>query len=145
MLVRIPLPPPHELDELLAHFAADGAAGEEVLGTIGLGGLRQDRRAAVADDQIARHTEGRVGGHAGIAIRATALQRDLEVASRHGLAVTSFDSASTSRTKASPASTVLRVPPMLWMSMLRMRPASFCSRSISPIWFTSQPRPSTMT
>ena len=29
------------------------------------------------------------------------------------------------------------------MSMLRMRSVNFCSRSISPIWFTSQPRPST--
>ena len=80
VLVGVLLPPAHELDELLADLAADRAPREEVLGTIRLGRLGQDHRPAVPDDEVARDPERRVCRHPGIAVRATALQRDLEVA-----------------------------------------------------------------
>jgi hypothetical protein len=38
--------------ELLADLARDGATREQMLGTVDLGRLRQDRRAAVANEQI---------------------------------------------------------------------------------------------
>ncbi len=78
------LPPAHEIDELLADLAADGAARQEMLGAVGLGRLGQDHRAAVAHDEVARSAQRRIGRHAGIAIRATALQRHRQLARRYG-------------------------------------------------------------
>ena len=71
----------HELNEFLAHLAVDGTAGEEMLGTM-FRWFRKDDRASVADHEIARDTKGRVGRDAGIAIRATALQGNLQVVSQ---------------------------------------------------------------
>ena len=70
------------VDELLADLAADRAAREQVLGAIGLGGLGEDDRAAVAHDEIARDAKRRIGGDAGVAVRAAALQGDRQVARR---------------------------------------------------------------
>ena len=44
-----------------------------------------------------------------------------------------LDSANTSRTKSTPAATVLRVPPTVWMSSERSRPAKRCSCISPPI------------
>ena len=64
---------------------ADRAAGEQMLGAIRLRGLRQDDRATMADDQVARDPERRIGRDAGIAVRPPALQGDLQVLRRDGL------------------------------------------------------------
>src|SRR3982074_2212379 len=47
--------------QLLADFAADGAAGQEMLGAIGLRRFRQDHGAAMAHQQIARRAQRRIG------------------------------------------------------------------------------------
>src|SRR4051812_12303326 len=83
---RVFVPPAHEIDQLLADFAADGAAREQMLGAISLRRLRQDHGAAVTYDEIAGRTQRRIGGNAGIAIRAAALQRHGQFADRNGLA-----------------------------------------------------------
>ena len=63
-----------------------GAPRQQVLGAVDLGRLRQDRRAAVAHQQVDRRAERRVGGDAGIAVRAAALQADAsDVRRRHRL------------------------------------------------------------
>ena len=57
-----------------------------MFGAIGLRRFRQDHRAAVPHQQIARRTERGIGGHAGIAVRAAALQRHRQFARRHRFA-----------------------------------------------------------
>ena len=113
VLVGVLLPPAHQLDELLADLAADRAAREQVLGAIGFGRLRQDHRAAVPHHEIAGDAKRRVGRDAGIAVRAAALQGDVELARRNRLrdAPHSLRPAPRGRSRC-PASTVLRVPPM---------------------------------
>ena len=56
-----------------------------MLGAIRLRGLRQNDRATMADDQIARDPERRIGRDAGIAVRPPALQGDHQVLRRDGL------------------------------------------------------------
>ena len=81
------LPPAHQRHQFLAHVAADGAAGQQVLGAVGFGGLGQDDGAAMAHQQVAGRTQGGVGGDAGIAVRAAALQRHGQFAGGDGFAV----------------------------------------------------------
>ena len=50
-----------------------------MLRAIGLGCLGQNHRAAMAHQQIAGSAQGRIGGDAGVAVRATALQRHGEL------------------------------------------------------------------
>jgi hypothetical protein len=80
------LPPLDDADELLADFARRGAAGEQVLGAVDLRRLGEDRRAAMLDQQVDGLAQRRVGGDAGIAVRAAALQRQHQFRGRHGLA-----------------------------------------------------------
>ena len=81
------LPPAHQRHQLLADLAADRAAGQQMFGAIGLRRLRQDDRAAMAHQKIARRAERRIGRDAGIAVRAAALQRHRQFARRDRLAL----------------------------------------------------------
>ena len=63
-----------------------GAAGEQVLGAVDLGRLGQHGRAAVAHQHVDGRAERRVGGDAGVAVRAAALQGQRQLAGGDGLA-----------------------------------------------------------
>ena len=80
--VRINVADP--LQQRLGNFAADRASREQVLGTINLGRLGQDRRAAVAYDEVAGPSQGWVGGDAAVAIGAAAVQRHDQSTQRLG-------------------------------------------------------------
>ena len=69
------LPPMDRVDELLRHLRASGPPREQVLGAVDLRRLPEHDRSALADKQVARVPEPGVGGHAGPAVRASALQR----------------------------------------------------------------------
>ena len=60
---------------ILADLAAARAPGEQVLGAVDLGRLGEDSRAAVAHEDVDGGAERRVGGDAGVAVRAAALKR----------------------------------------------------------------------
>ena len=49
-----------------------------MFGAVGLGGFAEDDGAAVGDEEVAGGAEGRVGGDAGVAVAAAALERDGE-------------------------------------------------------------------
>ena len=57
-----------------------------MLGAVDLRRLRKDRRAALANQHVGGHAQRRVGGDAGIAVRAAALQRQRDLGGRHRLA-----------------------------------------------------------
>ena len=82
---RVVLPPLDARDELLADLARHGAPRQQVLGAVDLGRLRQDRRAAVAHQQVDRRAERGIGGDARVAVGAAALQADDDVRRRHRL------------------------------------------------------------
>ena len=65
----------------------DRAAGQQVLGAVDLRRLGQDRGAAMAHQQVGRGAERRVGGDAGIAVGAAALQAERQVLGGDGLAL----------------------------------------------------------
>ena len=75
----VPLPPLVAVEELLGHLLADGAADEQVLGAVGLGGLREDARASVAHELVHRPPQGGVGGDAGVAVGAAAVGGDRDL------------------------------------------------------------------
>src|SRR5262249_54264918 len=77
---RVPLPPLDALDELFADGPANGAARQEMLGTVDLRGLTQDAGAALGDEEIAGDTEGGVGGDAAVAVGAAAVGAEDEPA-----------------------------------------------------------------
>ena len=79
-------PPAHQRHQFFADLAADRAPRQQMLGAIGFRGLRQNDGAAVANQQIARSAQRRIGGDAGITVRAAALQRHGQLAGGHGLA-----------------------------------------------------------
>ena len=58
-----------------------------MLGAVGLGRLRQDDGAAVPHQQVARGAQCRIGGDAGIAVGAAALQRHRQLAGGNRLAL----------------------------------------------------------
>ena len=66
---------------------AAGAARQQVLGAVDLGRLGQHGGAAVAHQQVDGGAERRVGGDAGIAVRAAALQGEHQLAGGDRLAV----------------------------------------------------------
>ena len=55
-----------------------------MLGAIRLWGFRQDDGAAVAHEQVGRHAQSGVGGHAGITVGPTTLQCHNQFAGGHG-------------------------------------------------------------
>ncbi len=59
------------------------AADEELLGAVNLRRLGKHRRAAVLDQDVGGAAERRVGGDAGIAVGAAALERHHQFACRH--------------------------------------------------------------
>ena len=63
-----------------------GAAGEEVLGAVDLGGLGEDGGAAVADEDVDGCAEGGIGADAGVGVGAAALEAEDEVGSGDGCA-----------------------------------------------------------
>src|SRR5690606_22104344 len=79
------LPPLDAAYQLVGHLLRDRAAREQVLGAVDLGGLGQDHRAAVRDEDVAGRAERGIGGDARVAVRAAALQADHDVAGRHAL------------------------------------------------------------
>ena len=62
------------------------APGEQVLGAVDLGRLGQHGGAAVAHEVVDGGAERRVGGDAGVAVRAAALQGERQLAGGDGLA-----------------------------------------------------------
>ena len=64
-----------------------GAARQQVLGAVDLRRLAEHRRAALFDQQVGGVAQRRVGGDAGIAVRAAALQRQHDLGDRHRLAL----------------------------------------------------------
>ena len=114
------LPPVDDLDELLAHFPVLRAAGEQVLGAVDLRRLREDRRAAMPDQDVGRDAERRIGGDAGIAVRAAALQRQHQFRGRQRLAPRVVDDRQ--HGLAPPRRRPRRsfcVPPISWIVMVR--------------------------
>ncbi|CUX10688.1 hypothetical protein AGR7C_Cc10070 [Agrobacterium deltaense Zutra 3/1] len=75
-------PPVDALQELLGDGRGDGALRKEVFSAVNLRRLREDRGAAVADDEVGGITQSRVGGNAGITIRTAAFQRHLQFGKR---------------------------------------------------------------
>ena len=92
-LARVVLPPLDDADELLADLAGRGAAGQQVLGAVDLRRLAEDGGAALLDEQVGGVAERRVGGDAGIAVGAAALQRQHDLGDRHRLAPRRGDAA----------------------------------------------------
>ena len=84
---RVVLPPLDSRHELFADVARDRTARQQMLGAVNFGGLRQDRGAAVAHEQIDRRAERRIRGDARIAVRSAALQADNDVRCRHRFTV----------------------------------------------------------
>ena len=68
-----------------------GAARQQMFGAVDLRRFRQDRGAAVAHQNIDGRAERGIGGDAGIAVRAAALQRQHQFARRHRLAPRAID------------------------------------------------------
>ena len=83
----IVLPPVDALDQLVADLRRRRAARQQMLGAVDLRRLREDRRAAVAHQDVGGRAERRIGGDARIAVRAAALQREHQFARRRGLAL----------------------------------------------------------
>ena len=97
-----------------------------MLGAVDLRRLAEDRGAALLDQQIGGAAERRVGGDAGIAVRAAALERQHDLRDRHALAPRRrWRVGSISLIMATPRSTVFRVPPVAWMVMVRNISFSF--------------------
>jgi hypothetical protein len=117
VLGGVALPPADDVDQLLADLAALGAAGQQVLGAVDFRRLRQAGRAAVADQQVDGLAEGGIGGDAGIAVRAAALEarQSSEAGSVSRFAWLTMGSIS--RMRAMPASMDFFVPPVSWMVM----------------------------
>ena len=113
------LPPLDAIEQLLPDFGRDRSAREHVLDAVDLRRLGQNRRSAVANEDIHRGAERGIGRDAGKAVRSAALEPDLEMTGGNRLARTAFASGSSSRTAAIPASMVARVPPVSCMIMVR--------------------------
>ena len=96
------LPPVDAVDETLGDFGAGGAAGEEVFGTVDLGGFGEDGGATVADEEVDGCTEGGVGADAGVGVRAAALEADDEVGGGDGRSSGLIACSSISKTVAMP-------------------------------------------
>ena len=73
---RVVLPPFDVLDDLRAHIDRHRPTGEQVLGSIDLGGLRQDCGAAVADQFVDGRAQRGVGRDTRVTVGAAALQAD---------------------------------------------------------------------
>ena len=80
---RVVLPPADAVDELLADRLRCRAADEKLLRAVNLRRLGEHRRAAVLDQDVGGAAERRVGGDAGIAVGAAALERHHQLARRH--------------------------------------------------------------
>ena len=70
-----------------ADLAVARAAGEQMLGAVDLGRLGQHGGAAVAHQHVDGGAERRIGGDAGVAVRAAALERERQLAGGDGLAL----------------------------------------------------------
>ena len=79
-------PPVHAFDQFAAHLFAAGAAGQEVFDAENLGRLRQDRRAAVAHEDIRRSPKPGVGRQTRKPVRPAALHSDGDMLCRTGFA-----------------------------------------------------------
>ena len=82
----VALPPADALDQLVGDFRRGGAAQQQLLGAVDLRGLGEDGGAAHADEEVGGGAEGRVGGDAGEAVGAAALQREAQLGGGDGLA-----------------------------------------------------------
>ena len=133
-------------DQFFADLAADRAAGQQMLGAIGLRRLRQNHGAAVPHQQIARRAQRRDWR------RRRNSRRSRRIAAPPSARSPAPARASPCwRRPAPPARRRRRPPPSCGCRpspgcpCSRSRPASFCSCIRPPIWLTSQPRPSTTT
>src|SRR6266849_9430152 len=79
---RVFFPPAHQRHQFFADLAADRASRQQMFGAVGLRRLRQNDRAAVPYQEIAGSAQRRIGGDAGIAVGAAALQRHRQLAGR---------------------------------------------------------------
>ena len=73
-----------------------GAAGEQMLGAIDFRRFGEDAGAAMLDQDIDGRAQRRIGGDAGIAVRAAALQRHDQFGGVAGLALHVVDDAAAS-------------------------------------------------
>src|SRR5439155_4241371 len=64
----VPFPPLDALDELFPNLAADGTAGEQVLGAIDFRRFADDAGPALAHEQVGGYAERRIGGDAAVAV-----------------------------------------------------------------------------
>jgi hypothetical protein len=81
------LPPVDALDQLVANCTIDRTARKQMLCTVDLRRLGQDGSAAVPYQQIHRRAERRIGADTRVAIGASALQAQGDVAGRYRLAL----------------------------------------------------------
>ena len=140
------LPPADALDQLLADRARCGAARQQMLGAVDLRRLGQHRGAAVLDQQVDGRAERRIGGDAGIAVRAAALQRQHDLGGRTRLALRARGDRQHRLDPldalARPSCACRRSPGWSWSGSARPRPARIppsCGRSGRP---RSRARPS---
>jgi len=77
-------PPLQFVEQLARHGFGLGTFGEELLGSVQLGGLGQDRNASACDDPIGSDPQGRISRDSGVAVGATTLRRQNKLAGRDG-------------------------------------------------------------
>ena len=97
MLGDVIFPPLYVAVELGGDLRRRGAIGEQMLGAVDFRGLRQNADAADAGENIDGRTQRRIGGDAGHAVGAAALQADDDLADRDRLALQVADLLARSR------------------------------------------------
>ena len=110
------LPPMDSLDQLAADLRRRRAARQQMFGAVDLRRLREDRRAAVAHQNVGGGAERRIGGDPRIAVRAATLKREREFARRRRRRA--------GRDRAAAA----------WRGRARRRPRPSCACPRSPGW-----------
>src|SRR3546814_230595 len=95
-----------------------------MFGPIDFRGFRENGRAAIADDEIRGVAQSRIGGDAGIAVRAAAFERHFQLRQRLRRALRGVTPGSMSLMISIAASMVLRVPPCCWIVIVRRRSPS---------------------
>ena len=124
MLGDMILPPLYVAVELGGDLRRRRAIGEQMLGAVDFRGFRQNADAADAGQNIDGRAQRRIGGDAGHAVRAAALQADDDLADRDRLALQVADLLAISASTPIAFSTDLREPPASWMLKWRLPAAT---------------------
>ena len=108
-------PPGDPFQQLLTDSLGAGPSGGDARRHRSPGFRRGSPCPASSDQTIDCGTDHRIGGDAGVAVRAAAFQPDDQVADRYWHPLDLVGGGSSSPSAATPASMVARVPPLSWM------------------------------